>query len=212
MKAIIVGAGSFGKSLLKILLENKWEVCVIEKDEEIAKNVREEFGVNVVAGDATNIDLLEEAGIKDVNVVIAATSREDTNAFVGIIAKQYNVPRVIVRISDRKLESFLKKVGVEELFNVEETAAINLFEQIVSEEIQKSVKLDEHNRIIVVKASKLLNVIGKPIEKIRNNEIRCVALIKKDGKLFFEKAIVEENDLLILISRLDTQKSVEKLK
>ena len=65
MYIVIAGAGLLGRGLAKRLVENKHDVVVVDIDEEACDKVYREYGAVSVHGDATSVDVLEDAGLDD---------------------------------------------------------------------------------------------------------------------------------------------------
>ncbi|MCS7123685.1 MAG: TrkA family potassium uptake protein [Candidatus Aenigmarchaeota archaeon] len=214
MKILIVGGGTFGVTLLKLLLDNGFKVSLIEKNEEIAKTIKEEYGIEVISGDAMDTLILEEAGIKEADAVVCATSEESVNTFVALLAKEYGVKKIFIRVREKRIVPFLIKMGMTNFFSFspEETMAHYLLEMLRDIELLKLIKIDESKKIVGIKASKLLNIIGKGIEKISGRGYRALFLVKKNGEVAFEKSIVEEDDTIFLFSTLDTKTLLDKLR
>ncbi len=99
MRTIIVGGGRVGRALAT-RLENRGEfVVIIERDEEQLKRARED-GFTVRLGDATEADVLQEAGIEEAKIVVAATANDDRNLLVCQLARsKFGVERVFSRVN-----------------------------------------------------------------------------------------------------------------
>jgi trk system potassium uptake protein TrkA len=101
MKAIIVGCGRVGSSLARSLADAGWEVTVVEQDEDALGRLGPEWRHPLVLGHGMDAEVLEEAGIADAGVVIAATDGDNTNLVIAQVAKnRYSVPHVAARIQD----------------------------------------------------------------------------------------------------------------
>jgi trk system potassium uptake protein TrkA len=101
MKAIVVGCGRVGSSLARSLADEGWEVIVVEQREEALTRLGEGWRHPLVIGHGMDADVLEEAGIEDADVLIAATDGDNTNLIVAQVAtRRYEVPHVAARIQD----------------------------------------------------------------------------------------------------------------
>ena len=101
MKAVIVGCGRVGSTLARNLADSGWEVVVIELREENLNRLGEEWRHRVVLGHGMDTAVLEQAGIEDADVLIAATDGDNTNLVVAQVAtERYHVPHVAARIQD----------------------------------------------------------------------------------------------------------------
>jgi trk system potassium uptake protein len=101
MKAIVVGCGRVGSSLARSLADEGWEVVVIEQREEALTRLGDDWRHAVVIGHGMDADVLEEAGVEDADMVIAATDGDNTNLIIAQVAtKRYGVDHVAARIQD----------------------------------------------------------------------------------------------------------------
>ena len=104
MRVVIAGAGSVGRSIARELLYNNHTVLLIDKgaDETSIRRVPE---ANWLVADACEIDALNEAGLADCDVVVAATGDDKVNLVVSLLAKtEFGVPRTVARVNNPKNE------------------------------------------------------------------------------------------------------------
>ena len=102
MKVLIAGGEPTGSQLASLLLDEKHEVCVVEHRAEILSRLHLELPTEAIYEDnATDLKVLEDAGIRDADVLVACTSRDADNLVLCYLAdKLYNVPRTIGRINN----------------------------------------------------------------------------------------------------------------
>ena len=101
MNAIVVGCGRVGSTLAQRLAGDGWEVTVIELNEDNLVRLGPEWRHPLVLGHGMDARVLEEAGISDANVLIAATDGDNTNLVIAQVAtKRYGVTHVAARIQD----------------------------------------------------------------------------------------------------------------
>ena len=104
MRVAIAGAGSVGRSVARELLENGHEVLLIDKEPAAIKRTSVPSAQWLLA-DACEISSLEEAGLHECQVVVAATGDDKVNLVVSLLAKtEYGVPRTVARVSNPKNE------------------------------------------------------------------------------------------------------------
>lgn len=211
MFAIILGAGLFGRRMIELVMEKGWKVVVVEKDAEVVEQITEEYGVSAVHGDGTDPRILEEAGIEEADVFIGATSKESVNMLAAVIAKEYKVGKIVVRVSKSSYVNLLRKIGVDCIVIPEEIAADYVFNQIVHPAITKTIELTENLNLVVVEISKEIDVIGKQLSEVKDDEYRAIALIRNEKIWVSEKSIIKDGDLLLVISSTDPEKVLKKL-
>ena len=108
MYMIVVGAGKVGWNLARELLEKGHEVTLIESDSKRYATVEQELEHNIQYGDASELWVLERAGIQRADMVIAVTGDDEDNMLICQVAKEkYLVDRIIARVNNpRNLEHF----------------------------------------------------------------------------------------------------------
>ena len=112
MKALIVGCGRVGSALAKRLHDAGWEVAALDESEEALARLGEDWPGEFHLGHALDIRVLEDAGIADVDALIAATDGDNTNIVVAQVAKlRYEVPHVAARILDPARADFYSGRG-----------------------------------------------------------------------------------------------------
>lgn len=103
MKVAIAGAGAVGTFVANDLRAANHDVLLIERNPDIAARLRSVVDVKWFVGDACEVDKLHEAGVADVDVMVAATGEDQVNLVVSLLAKQeFAVPRVVARVNDPK--------------------------------------------------------------------------------------------------------------
>ncbi len=117
MKVIISGGGSLGRLVAESLISSGYEVTIIEKDKETCEALASTLDAMVINGDGTSPETLEEAGIKDVDIVIAISGSDQSNLITGLIAKEFGVGRIIVKLDDPAFNIVCNKLGIEEIVN-----------------------------------------------------------------------------------------------
>ncbi|WP_336021917.1 Trk system potassium transporter TrkA [Halobellus salinisoli] len=99
MRVVIVGAGQVGSSIAADLAGTH-EVIVVDCDPERVEELNYSLDVLGVTGDGTSVATLEEAGIEDVDMVIASTDDDETNIVVCSTAKAISDAFTIARVKN----------------------------------------------------------------------------------------------------------------
>jgi trk system potassium uptake protein TrkA len=102
MKVMIAGGDPTGAQLASLLLEQSHEIVLIEHRKEVLARLHLELPTEVIyEDDATDIQVLEDAGIRDVDVLAACSSNDADNLVLCYLAhNRYHVPRTIGRINN----------------------------------------------------------------------------------------------------------------
>ncbi len=113
MYIIIVGAGKVGWNLARELLEKGNEVTLIEDNRERYLTVEQELEHHVQYGDASELWVLERAGISRADMVIAVTGDDEDNILICQVAKEkYLVERIIARVNNPRNREHFELLGI----------------------------------------------------------------------------------------------------
>lgn len=128
MKIIIAGAGEVGFHLAKLLSYEAQEITLIDTDKESLSYADNHLDIRVLRGDATSIEVLQDAQVANADLVIGVTASETTNLTLCLLAKQLGSKKTIARISntefvDHKELIKFDELGIDELISPEELAA-----------------------------------------------------------------------------------------
>lgn len=129
---IIAGCSRFGASLAKLLSENGQNVIIIDLDEDAFRKLQSNFGGFQIVGNATDPDILEEAGILDASIVVAATDNDNVNCLIAQIAGRiYNVNEVFARLNDTDKEYLISGLNIKAIYPAR--LSVEKFKQLSSE-------------------------------------------------------------------------------
>jgi trk system potassium uptake protein TrkA len=110
---MIIGAGKVGWNLARELIEKGNEVTLIESDRNRYLTVEQELEHSVQYGDASELWVLERAGISRADMVIAVTGDDEDNMLICQVAKEkYLVDRVIARVNNPRNRQHFELLGV----------------------------------------------------------------------------------------------------
>lgn len=118
MYIVIAGAGLVGRGLTKRLVRNKHDVVVVDSDEEVCNRVYQDYGAVSINGDATDVEVLEEAGLDKADVSVATMRRDADNLSFSLLANNYGVSRVFARMRNVKYEEAYRAAGVTDVINI----------------------------------------------------------------------------------------------
>jgi len=132
---VIVGGGGVGYELARNLSEKQQDVVVIEKNIIKARRFTEPLDVMVIEDNGANAAVLEQAGIKSAEMLIAVTHVDEVNIIACMLAKQYNVPITVGRIRNMGYSnesSILTpgQLGIDIMINPEQVAAMEISKMV----------------------------------------------------------------------------------
>src|SRR5438270_13589008 len=114
MYVIVAGAGKVGWNLARELIAKDQEVTLIESDHRRYRIVQEEVEHAIAYGDATELWVLERAGIQRADLVIAVTGDDEDNILICQMARdKYDVERIVARVNNPRNLDHFKELGIE---------------------------------------------------------------------------------------------------
>jgi trk system potassium uptake protein len=114
MYVIVAGGGKVGANLARSLLNMSHEVTLVEQSRPRFERLEEEFGHQVLIGDATEIHTLERAGIaRPPDLLLAVTGDDEDNLVICQIAREgYGVEKVVARVNDPRNQAHFDLLGI----------------------------------------------------------------------------------------------------
>jgi len=116
MYVIVAGGGKVGANVTRSLVEMGHEITLIEERPDRFARLEEEFGPVVLRGDATEISVLERAGIaRPPELLLAVTGDDEDNLVISQIGKEgYRVPKAIARVNDPRNQAHFDLLGIKQ--------------------------------------------------------------------------------------------------
>lgn len=112
---VVCGYGRNGKEAVQKLSSNKMNFVIIENSEEQLDQIRQE-GFYYIAGDATQDEVLEMAGIEKAKVLLCSLPSDADNLFIVLSARQLNQNLTIIsRSTDESSNKKLKLAGADQV-------------------------------------------------------------------------------------------------
>ena len=111
---IIIGCGRLGANLANTLSDNGEDVLIIDKNRDAFRKLSPAFGGLSLQGDATDLDVLQEAQIENASAVVAVTNHDNANILTAQIAREmFHIERVIARLYDPEREYVYREFGID---------------------------------------------------------------------------------------------------
>jgi len=112
MRILILGAGRVGESVAESLVSEKNDITVIDSDPARLQVLQDRLDLRGVVGNGIQPSVLRDAGIEDVDMLIACTPMDETNLVACKVAHDlFNVPTTIARIRSPEFQNGSPLVG-----------------------------------------------------------------------------------------------------
>ena len=210
MNIIIAGGRKEIHFLIKNFTSKGHHVTLINNDEEYCKNfARIHEKIDVVLGDASMPNVLEDAGAVYANLVIALTQYDPDNLVICQIAKaMYGVKRTVAVVNDPKNISIFKKLGIDTVISTVNIVSSIIEQKISVEEITNLVPLAEGKvsitEVVITKNSPVSNKTLAEINIPYSAVIGCI-IRNEEGIIPRGNTVVMEKDRLITLCLPEAQ-------
>ncbi len=203
MYVIIVGAGKVGRNLARELLQKDNEVTLIESSRARYLMLEEEFEHGVHYGDATELWVLERAGIQRADLVIAVTGDDEDNILVCQVAKEkYLCDRIIARVNNPRNHDHFKLLGIQPA-----VSATDLILRLIEHEVPRYGLVHllalEEERLEIIELEVLEGApsIGEKVIDIPLPEGSLIISVLRGRSGFVPKAdtVLQEGDQVLLV-------------
>lgn len=219
MKTIIVGAGEVGYHIAERLIREEHDVVIIESDPAIRERVQEELDIMTVEGSGSSPGVLEEAGIREADLLIAVADIDEVNISACILAKEYGVPKRIARVRNPEFSEcpFLnhgKKLGIDLLINPNIVVADEIINLIKTPAAAEVAKFAEGKVLMIglkmTEGAPILNRALKTLKSFQTTTPFLIVAIYRQGKLMIPdgETVVHEGDHLYFISKREFINSI----
>ena len=203
MYVIVAGAGKVGWNLARELIAKDREVTLIESNHDRYRVVEEELEHAVQYGDATELWVLERAGIQRADLVIAVTGDDEDNILICQVAKEkYGCQRIVARVNNPRNLQHLKLLGIQPAVSATDLI-LRLIEHEVPEHglIQLLALEEEHLEIIELEVGVGCEAAGRRVADIDLPDGALIISVLRGGTGFVPKAdsVVEAGDQVLLI-------------
>lgn len=127
MRIIIVGCGNVGVTLARMLVGDGHSVTMVDKSPARLSNIGENIDALTVCGNGSSVAVLEEAGVKNADLLIAVTDTDEGNLLCCMIAKKAGNPDTIARVRNpiynNEIDFIKKQLGLTMVINPEMSSA-----------------------------------------------------------------------------------------
>ncbi|MBE6505804.1 MAG: TrkA family potassium uptake protein [Methanobrevibacter sp.] len=214
MYVIIMGLGRVGISLANLLIDDGYDLTLIDDNESLCADAAAELDALVICGNGTNSKLLEETNIEDADFFIATTGNDEANLLSCILVKKYNVPNIIARVSNPDHEEAFKAVGIDNVISPEITAAEFLEKLVTRPNVADLISIGEGDAEIFDMTITNDKVVGKRIDQISPTKDYIIIAMYHGGKLVIpqEDSIIARGEKVsVLVKRGSFSKVSKKL-
>jgi trk system potassium uptake protein TrkA len=185
MYVLIAGGGKAGANVMRTLLRDGHEATLIEQDRDRFERLEREFEHQAMLGDATEIYVLEKAGIRrPPDLVLALTGDDEDNMVICQLAKEkYGVAKVIARVNDPRNQTHFDLLGISPTVCATSSIMGLVEHEVPEHQLVHLLELRKENlEIVEVQIDKGSPVAGKKVESLKLPEGARLISVMRDGR------------------------------
>jgi len=184
MYVIAAGGGKVGANVARSLMRLGHEVTLIEQRRDRFERLEDEFEHQVHRGDATEIYVLERAGIaRPPDIVLALTGDDEDNLVICQLAKEkFGVPKVIARVNDPRNQAHFDLLGVSPTICATSSIMALVQHEVPEHDLIHLLELRKENlEIVEVQIDRDSPSAGKRVETLKLPEGSRLISVMRNG-------------------------------
>ena len=214
-KVMIIGGGKTGYYLAQRLADFGASVKLVEQSKERCQYLSTRIpNVMILHGDGTDMDMLEEENIDEMDAFVTATGYDEQNLLLALTAKQKGIEDVISKISRESYSGLIEEMGVDMVLNPLDITAAYIFSIIQGEKrVISSMLVQGQAEIIEVVATPGMKMVGDTLQNLHLPKGVLIASIYRQGEVIIPdgNARIKDGDRVIMFSLLSDIADLEKL-
>ena len=212
---MIIGGGKTGFYLAEKLSEFGAAVKLVEKNKDRCRYLSTHLNnVMVLHSDGTDIELLEEENLAEMDAFVTATGYDEENLLLALTAKQHGVDDVISKVSHESYRELITRMGVDMVLNPLNITASDILRFIQGDKkIISSLLVQGQAEIMEVVAHSHMTMLDVPLSQLNLPDGVLIAAIHRGQQVIIPNGdtVIQWNDRVIILSLLSELDDMEKL-
>jgi len=212
MNILVIGCGRVGSYLAELLNAEGHNVTVIDKDSNSFDRLSSAFKGQCIHGDVLDRDILDKAGIQNVDALASVTNSDSLNAVIAMIAKnKFRVPKIAIRVFDPSDAEVYRKLGLS-IISPTEWAANFIRDVLVHPEFYPKLTIGSGD-VQIVELVVPHALAGRSIDYVNiPQQVRVIAVVRQGRAIIpYDGMMFEDDDFLTLAVSTLAMKRVEEL-
>ena len=207
---MVLGGGRISYYLAKMVERMGIHVTMFEHNPDKAKVLSEALPhADIIEGDGTDQDLLEQENIAGMDAFIALSDRDEENLMTGLYAQTHGVPKVVVKTNRYAYKDVIANLGLENQVSPRIITCNALLRYVRARVNAHGTTVEKLYRLVDGKAEALEFIakrgdpyIGIPLKHLSIRKGTLVAIILHKGKVIvpFGDDAIEAGDHVVIIS------------
>jgi len=217
MQIIIVGAGKIGRYIIQFATEDKHEVFVIEKNEDLAKEIAKTYDCKVVVADATFAESFKEAEADDADALIATTDDDAVNMLATMVGKELGIKHLLSFVADESHQDLFEKLGVGTVDSPYLLNARQLYFSVTNPGVNDFLDLGGGVEIAEFTVKKNSPINGRSVDQLSEmddslDDAHIVGIRRGDDFIIPKAGVeIEEGDVVAVLGKENTVDQVGEL-
>ena len=216
-RIVIAGGGNIGYYVASELERRNAaaRVKLIEASRERAQTIAEVLSRTVILnGDALERAILDEAGVREADTMIALTNDDRVNILSCLLAKQIGAKRILALLNEQGYATFTRGLGIDAHVNPRQITVSKVLQHVRRGRIRGvHALLDGSGEMIEAEALETSPLVGKPLKDLDLLEGLRIGAIVRNGQVLLPRGdfVVRAHDRVVLFALADRIKRVEQL-
>ena len=192
MRVILIGGGRSVYFLAQTFRRQNHTVTIINRDAAECARLAGQIDATIVHGDGTDQHILEEAGARCADVVLAATPSDPDNLIGCQLARsRFAVPRAIALVNDPDNQSIFRELGIDAISTAITVASL-IEQRAALDQVPNLIPAGEGKvTISEVMLTESFPLAGKPISTIAFPRDALIAVVFRDGESIIPRGDTE---------------------
>lgn len=214
-KVMIIGGGKTGYYLAKKLSEFGTSVKIVEKDLNRSRQLSTQLSnVMVLHGDGTDIDLLLDENLDNMDAFVTTTGFDEENLLLALMAKNHNIKDVIAKVSHESYTTLIEKMGVDMVLNPLDISAGNVFRIVQGDKkILSAVLIQGQAELMEIIAHEDMYMCNTPISTLQLPDGVLITGIHRGTEFIIPTGdtSIRTGDRVIILGLLSSLEELERL-
>lgn len=201
-RVMILGGGRAGFYLAQRLAASALDVKIIERDgsrcDYLAESLRNTL---VICGDCTELDLLQDEGLSEMDALISLTGNDEENLMLALLGKQQGVPKVVAKVSRSNFVPIIEQLGIDRAVNPVLISAGEIVRFIQGGQIASlSLLFGGQAEVMEIIVPESAPIIGKRLSQAKIPPGMIIGAIVRSGEVFIPDggSVMAEGDRVIV--------------
>lgn len=203
MNVIIIGAGKLGSRLANNLIEESFDVILVDQSQLVIDRLSEHLDVMTVVGNGTDVNLLRELNIENTDILIACTENDEANILICRFAKTLGCKLTIARMRDpeylKQVDFLRDELQVDHIINPELITANVMSKYLLRDVVFFTAEYGEGKvKMVDFHLRNHMEVVGKALYELDTfKNLLVVAISRGNSTLIPDgNTILEKDDVI----------------